>query len=201
MRKPWNLPSYPVYSLMTWKEKKDNPLAEVIFHKKQEVRWRKNISKWAYIDISDQEISFSEDEIRRFSGNNMNIMTYVIPVSMSPKHYILAIYHDTQSLENWWDTRRGILQILAPEHVPLVRVLGKKSGKSYDKMAYLGKKSLLNEKWILKNIAWYIELEEIEKFPDGWWDHALYLCRVVSSKSYHERVLETKYLIEQKIIL
>lgn len=70
----------------------------------------------------------------------MNIMTYVIPVSMKPKHYIIAIYDDTRSLENWQSTHRGILQILAPSHAPLVRVLGKKSGKVYDKMAYLTKK-------------------------------------------------------------
>ena len=70
----------------------------------------------------------------------MNIMTYVTPVSMKPKHYILAIYYGTQTLENWSYTHRGILQILAPEHASLVGVLGKKSGISYDKMAYLSKK-------------------------------------------------------------
>lgn len=67
-------------------------------------------------------------------------MTYVIPVSMHPKHYILAIYHDTQTLENWSHTQRGILQILSPDQYSLVRILGKKSGKSYDKRAYLDKK-------------------------------------------------------------
>ena len=67
-------------------------------------------------------------------------MTYVIPVSMTPKHYIIALYHGTRSLENWQTSHRGILQILAPDHSSLVRVLGKKSGKSYDKMAYLRKK-------------------------------------------------------------
>ena len=67
-------------------------------------------------------------------------MTYVIPVSMQPKHYIIALYRDTQSLANWESSHRGILQILAPTHSSLVRVLGKKSGKSYDKMTYLRKK-------------------------------------------------------------
>jgi flavin reductase (DIM6/NTAB) family NADH-FMN oxidoreductase RutF len=79
-------------------------------------------------------------EILKESPRNMNIMTYVIPVSISPKHYIIALYHDTQSLSNWQSSHRGILQILAPDHSSLVRVLGKKSGKSYDKMKYLSKK-------------------------------------------------------------
>ena len=54
-------------------------------------------------------------------------MTYVIPVSMKPKHYIIALYHDTQSLMNWEKQHKGVLQILAPIHAPLVRTLGKKS--------------------------------------------------------------------------
>lgn len=200
MRKPWNLPSYPVYSLMTWWVTEDNPFIENRFPQKQEVRWRKNISKWAYDLISDWEISFSEEEIRRFSVN-MNIMTYVIPVSMHPKHYIIALYCGTESLENWQVSHRGILQILSPEHASLVRVLGKKSGKSYDKMAYLTKKGLLTEDNHISWIAWYIELEEIEKLPDSGWDHELYLCRVVSSRSYSEEVLTTGILVEEGVIL
>ncbi len=156
MRKPWNLPSYPVYSLLT-----ENRL------------WQKN----------------------------MNIMTYVTPVSMSPKHYILAIYHGTQTLENWSYTHRGILQILSPIHTSLVRVLGKKSGKFYDKMKYLSRKWVFNEDWILSGIAWNIELEEIERLPDRWGDHTLYLCRVKWTKSYHEEVLTTADLVEEGVIL
>ena len=95
MRKPWNLPSYPVYSLIT---------------------------------------------LDNMGKKNMNIMTYVIPVSMQPKHYIIALYENTLSLSNWEYTHSGILQILSHDQSYLVRVLGKKSGKIYDKMAYLTKK-------------------------------------------------------------
>ncbi len=167
MRKPWNLPSYPVYSLLT---------------------------------ENRQNLDF---QVGIFSHNsmNMNIMTYVIPVSMNPKHYIIALYHDTQSLENWQSSRRGTLQILAPEQAVLVRVLGKKSWKTYDKMTYLRKKWLLTPDDHLIWIAWYIELEEIEKLPSHGWDHELYLCRVVSSRSYHEEVLMTSKLIEDGVIL
>ena len=156
MRKPWNLPSYPVYSLMT-----------------QSNQW----------------------------GKNMNIMTYVTPVSMQPKHYIIAVYRDTQSLTNWQADHSGILQILAPEHVSLVRVLGKKSGKSYDKMQYLSKKWVLSDDGPLSGIAWYHQLEEVSSLPDWGGDHVLYLCRVISSRSYSEDVLMTGKLVEEGVIL
>ncbi len=167
MRKPWNLPSYPVYSLLTENTHRD-----------------------------DSQIGlFSE------FPKNMNVMTYVIPVSMQPKYYIIALYHGTESLSNWQMSHRGILQILAPEHSSLVRVLGKKSGKSYDKMAYLAKKWFLTWEYHLVDIAWYIELEEIEHLPSHGWDHELYLCRVVSSRSYSEEVLTTEILIKEGVIL
>ena len=156
MRRPWNLVSYAVYSLVT------------LSHE-----WVKN----------------------------MNIMTYVIPVSMNPKHYILAIYAGTQTLENWSYTHRGILQILAPSHAPLVHILGKKTGKSYDKMSYLSRKWFLSPDGLIDGIAWYLELEEIERLGDGGWDHTLFLCRVVSSRTYHESVLMTGELVEKGVIL
>jgi flavin reductase (DIM6/NTAB) family NADH-FMN oxidoreductase RutF len=167
MRKPWNLPSYPVYSLITEKWDEINPQMEIL----------------------------------KESPRNMNIMTYIVPVSMNPKHYIIALYHNTESLSNWQSSHRGILQILAPAHSSLVRVLGKKSGKSYDKMAYLAKKWLLSDDGMIEGIAWYIELKEIEKLPDGGWDHELYLCRVISSRSYSEEVLTTGILVEKGVIL
>lgn len=156
MRKPWNLPSYPVYSLKT---------------------------------------------VDRSWKVNMNIMTYVIPVSMSPKHYILALYHDTQSLENWTMSHSWVLQILSVDQYSLVRVLGKQSWKTYEKMRYLEKKWLLWGDRLLSGIAWYLELEEIERLPDGGGDHALYLCRVKGSRSYHEDILMTGKLVEEGVML
>jgi flavin reductase (DIM6/NTAB) family NADH-FMN oxidoreductase RutF len=203
MRKPWNLPSYPVYSLITEKWDDKNQTVEKGNFQKQEVQGSEDISQWVYWVVNKQEKSETDDEIRSFSRfpRNMNVMTYVVPVSMSPKHYIIALYHDTESLSNWQSSHRGILQILAPTHSPLVRVLGKKSWKTYDKMTYLAKKWLLSGDSMIVGIAWYIELEEVEKLWDGGWDHDLYLCRVVSSRSYHEDVLTTEILVEEGVIL
>ncbi len=156
MRKPWNLPSYPIYSLLT----------------------------------------------RDATGKtNYNIMSYVIPVSLHPKHYVIALYSGTQSLKNWQEQPRGILQFLAPSHAPLVRILGKKSGKTYNKTAYLAKKWLLTPDDTINGIAGWVELEAIEKLHDVGGDHELYLCRVNTSKSYHDKLLTTDILIQQKIIL
>ena len=155
-RKPWNLASYPVYSLLTYSR------------------------EWI---------------------PNMNIMTYVIPVSMQPKHYIIALYRDTLSLNNWSYTHRGILQILSPLQTSLVRILGKKSGKSYDKYIYLKKRDLLDHDTNLKDIAGYIELEEISTIDSHRGDHELFLCKVKSSRTYNPHVLMTESLIAWKIIL
>jgi flavin reductase (DIM6/NTAB) family NADH-FMN oxidoreductase RutF len=131
----------------------------------------------------------------------MNIMTYVVPVSMHPKHYILAIYRDTHTLANWLYAGSGILQILAPVHAPLVRTLGKKSGSTYDKMTYLSRKNLLTTENMLVDIAGYIHLEQIQILPDSGGDHILVLCRVCASRSYSTDVLSTHTLVEQGCIL
>jgi flavin reductase (DIM6/NTAB) family NADH-FMN oxidoreductase RutF len=156
MKKARNLPSYPVYSLLTKDE-----------------TWKQN----------------------------MNIMNYAIPVSMHPKRYILALYKNTKSLENWILNRKWILQILSKEHDSYVSVLGKKSWLSYDKMNYLSKKSMLDAHWYIKWICWYMELSTILHIDSQGWDHELFLCEVLKSKSIHDNVLNTQDLIDKKIIL
>ena len=167
MRKPWNLPSYPVYSLITENSPSKNPQIGIFLE----------------------------------SSQNMNVMTYIIPVSLSPKHYIIALYHDTRSLENWQSTHKGVLQILGEQHSLLTRVLWKKSWKNYNKIGYLQKKWILWLNGMIEGIAWYIELTEIEKLSSHGWDHDLYLCWIVSSKSFHQKVLMTDRLIQDNIIL
>lgn len=53
MRKPWNLPSYPVYSLLTDSTQEKNPIVEGGNFQKQEVQGSKIFSKGVYTDISD----------------------------------------------------------------------------------------------------------------------------------------------------
>ncbi len=81
----------------------------------------------------------------------MNICTYVSAVSMKPKRYIVAVYHQTQSLQNIINSKTAVLQLLGKQYLPLVNTLGKKSGRHYNKETYLRKKKLL-EVWNDKSI-------------------------------------------------
>lgn len=75
---------------------------------------------------------------------NMNIATYVTPVTMDPKRYLIALYRNTQTHKNIFDTQQPfLLQALASSQSFLVRVLGKKSGISMNKEMYLKKKKVL----------------------------------------------------------
>ena len=155
MKRPWNIPDMPVYSLATY----DNHIL------------------------------------------NMNICTYVTAVSMKPKLYGVAVYHDTKTLENVQDSEYAILQLLHPSQYSLVNVLGKKSGKNYNKQAYLSKKGLL-EVWngyeILKNISACLLLKKINSQPTG--DHVLYVWEVEKYATFSTETLTTSLLSEKKII-
>jgi flavin reductase (DIM6/NTAB) family NADH-FMN oxidoreductase RutF len=136
------------------------------------------------------------------TGANMNIATYVTPVSMKPKRYLCAVYHGTQTLVNLESNTRFVLQIMAQEQAALVRLLGKQSGKKIDKITRLEKKKLTTN-WngftVLKDALAWIELQILEQMEGG--DHRCYLCDVVAYRNNQEgNPLTVKYLGEQKII-
>jgi len=132
---------------------------------------------------------------------NMNICTYVSAVSMEPKIYAIAIYNDTKTLENMFQTERAILQFLHPEQYKLVRNLGQRSGLNFDKHQYLQKNNLL-ESWngydVLKNTSARILLEKIDFKQTG--DHVLFTFNAEKYKSYHPEVLTSEILRIKKII-
>ena len=135
-------------------------------------------------------------------GLNMNICTYVSAVSMKPKRYMVAIYHDTQTLENVNRSGHFILQLLQRDQYPLVNVLGKKSGKNYNKENYLRKKKeliLWNQMEVLSHAAAWIELKVLKKINAG--DHDLFLCDTLSFKVNTEKdILMLDELSRRKII-
>jgi flavin reductase (DIM6/NTAB) family NADH-FMN oxidoreductase RutF len=137
-----------------------------------------------------------------FKGKvNMNICTYVTAVSMEPKIYAIAIYNDTKTLQNMFQTDRAILQFLHPEHYKLVRNLGHRSGLHFDKYQYLKKNDLL-ESWngmdVLKNTSARILLKKIDFRQTG--DHVLFTFTAEKYKSYHPEVLTSEILRIKKII-
>jgi flavin reductase (DIM6/NTAB) family NADH-FMN oxidoreductase RutF len=132
---------------------------------------------------------------------NMNICTYVSAVSMKPKRYMVAVYHDTQSLDNILKSKTAVLQLLGKEHISLVNVLGKKSGQLYDKQAYLIKKKQLevwNDKKVLTSCAGLMELEKRWSKEAG--DHTMFLFDVKRFQTNHKKVLMLDDLREKKLI-
>ncbi len=132
---------------------------------------------------------------------NMNICTYVSAVSMKPKRYMVAVYHETQSLHNILDSKTTILQLLGKQHVSLVNVLGKKSGLRYDKESYLNKKKCLylwNDKKVLTDCAGLMEIEKIWSKDAG--DHTMFLFDVKRFQTNHEDILMLDDLREKGLV-
>jgi flavin reductase (DIM6/NTAB) family NADH-FMN oxidoreductase RutF len=132
---------------------------------------------------------------------NMNICTYVSAVSMKPKRYMVAVYHNTKTLEQLQSTDFAILQLLHTSQSKLVRTLGQKSGFDYDKAKYLNKTHQLCE-WqgmpVLADACALISLKKMEVQTAG--DHDMYLFDVIAYKTLKEDVLSINHLREKKLI-
>ena len=132
---------------------------------------------------------------------NMNICTYVSAVSMKPKYYMVGVYQGTQTLANISNGNTAVLQLLAKDHLTLVNTLGKKTGRSFDKHAYLQKKKALHEwngKTVLKNCAALLELETISSTSAG--DHMLFIFAVKRFTTNHSSILMLDDLRKKKLV-
>lgn len=136
------------------------------------------------------------------NGFNMNICTYVSPVSMHPKRYMIGVYRGTQTLKNVYASDIMVLQILSAEQFRLVNQLGKMSGRHIDKLARLAKRDLLSE-WkdfpVLRDSLALIRLRKKTQINGG--DHVCFLFDVLDYCNLHEgRVLDLDILKENRII-
>lgn len=135
---------------------------------------------------------------------NMNICTYVTPISMQPKQYAVAVYYGTQTYKWLADSDACMLQFLSKEAAGLIRTLGKKSGVTYDKHHYLSQHNHLTH-WqshaVLKQANAYLLLDKISQTNTGG-DHELFIFQVRKSKtSSEDNFLTFQDLINQGIIL
>lgn len=82
----------------------------------------------------------------------MNIMTYCMPVSISPKLWALSLYKGTLT-ETYFvkNEKRGILQLLTKDHESLIPILGKQSGRDIDKARECAKHGW---EWKTMNVQW-----------------------------------------------
>lgn len=91
--------------------------------------------------VSEQVYSISSQSAAHIP--NMNIATYVMPVTMDPKRYCVAVYKHTQTHLNIFKTKQPfLLQALSHPQIQLVKTLGKKSGLTIDKYQHLQKKGI-----------------------------------------------------------
>ena len=139
------------------------------------------------------------------NGNvNMNICTYVTPISLKPKQYIVGLYHNTKTLENLKSGSIAILQILNKEHLSLVNLLGKKSGYKISKEKILDNKNLItdwNKHKVLIGCNAYLLMENIASYESNG-DHDIYHFNVKSFKTIREEnILMLQDLIDDNIIL
>jgi flavin reductase (DIM6/NTAB) family NADH-FMN oxidoreductase RutF len=135
---------------------------------------------------------------------NMNICTYVTAISMKPKLYAVAVYHNTLTLKRLQNSSKSILQLLSIDQINLVRKLGKSSGFEVDKHDWLHSNKHLT-KWknheVLKDSCAFLELETHDVVQTVG-DHDLYVFNVSSySTKRDEGILSLQDLINQKIIL
>ena len=152
---------------------------------------------WNRLDLPVYSISSKTAE-----NSNMHIITYASQISMQPKRFICGIYHGTQTLINIETSGEFVLQLLANTQYRLVDLLGKKSGKTIDKISRLQKRNELEE-WngfdILKNCLAIIHLKTISSFEGG--DHKGFLCDVLAYKNLNEgNELTLNTLREKKLI-
>ncbi|MDX1477676.1 MAG: flavin reductase family protein [Saprospiraceae bacterium] len=134
---------------------------------------------------------------------NMNICTYVTPISRRPKCYAVSLEPGSKSCALFSAQGRGVLQLLTTRQASLIRVLGYRSGHVFDKYTYLESRGLL-AKWegrpVLRDAAAYLALQVEDQVEAG--DHRLFICQVERSRSQSDRhILMLQDLIQQGLIL
>lgn len=114
---------------------------------------------------------------------NMNLCTYVTPVSMHPKEYAVGVYHGTQTEKNSQQSDWFVLQLLHSSQEHLFTCLGRKSGRNFNKHAYLTKRNALT-RWnnfeVLKDAAAWMLIQTRERIVTG--DHDLLIGRLAAYK-------------------
>ena len=135
-------------------------------------------------------------------NHNMHMITYVTAISMKPKRFICGIYYNTQTLLNIEASGEFVLQLLSDQQYKLVDLLGRKSGKTTDKISVLNKNKELTA-WkcfyILKDCLAVMHLKIFKGFDAG--DHKCFLCELVSYKNLNDgNALSLDDLRKRKLI-
>jgi flavin reductase (DIM6/NTAB) family NADH-FMN oxidoreductase RutF len=117
---------------------------------------------------------------------NLNICTYVTPIAMKPKRFVIGVYKDTKTLANLEANPIGLLNYLAIDQAPHVNLLGKKTGHSVDKIEKLGDQieHVGDGLYRLKGALATLRLRFLDRMDCG--DHWAYLANVDSYENLRE---------------
>lgn len=128
---------------------------------------------------------------------NMNICTYVTPISMKPSRMVVGVYKNTLTLELVNLQNEMVLQLLSEEHYRLIKLLGQTSGYNRNKIAAI-KSPLINYKGFqcLESSLALIHLKVISSTDAG--DHWLLLCDVSSFINLNEGLPLTMDMLRTK---
>ena len=117
---------------------------------------------------------------------NFNICSYVTPISMKPKRFIIGVYKDTKTLANLELNPVGLLNYMAKDQANHIKLLGKKSGNSTDKITQLGNQieHVGDGLFMLKGSIATLRLKFMERMDCG--DHWAWLAHVESYENLRE---------------
>jgi flavin reductase (DIM6/NTAB) family NADH-FMN oxidoreductase RutF len=133
---------------------------------------------------------------------NFNICSYVTPIAMKPKRFIVGVYKDTKTLANLEANPIGLLNYLAQDQANHIKLLGKKSGHNVDKVAQLGSQveHVGDGLYKIKGAIATLRLRFLERLDCG--DHWAWLANVESYENLREApALTLEELKRQKLIL
>lgn len=155
------------------------------------------IKPWNRVDAQVYTLATSSG-----GKGNLNICTYVTPIAMKPKRFIIGVYKGTRTLENLEKNPVGILQYMAIDQWEHVKLLGKKTGNSVDKIKTLGTEveHIAGDLYRLKGVLALVHLRFLERIDAG--DHWAWLANVDSYENVREaEPLTFSELKRRKLIL
>lgn len=155
------------------------------------------VKPWNRVDSQVYTLATSNN-----GKGNLNICTYVTPIAMKPKLFIVGVYKGTKSLENLESNPNGLLQYMAQDQWQHVRLLGKKTGFAVDKISILGEKveHTADGLFRLKGVIAALHLKFLERIDAG--DHWAWLASVEAYENLREaEPLTFNELKRRKVIL
>jgi flavin reductase (DIM6/NTAB) family NADH-FMN oxidoreductase RutF len=155
------------------------------------------IKPWNRIDAQVYTLATSAD-----GKGNFNLCTYITPISMKPKRFIVGVYKGTRTLSNLEKNPVGVLQYMAADQWEHVKLLGKKSGNVIDKISALGDgvEHIQGGLYKLKGILALVHLRFLERLDAG--DHWAWVAHAESYENLREaEPLTFSELKRRKLIL